>query len=82
MIRVDMENLGYDSINKYAIGDGTSARYTNILPLFSKISFARLHNEIANLQVKVRDGNEAGSKRWDWLHTKLKEMNGVADASN
>ncbi|WP_035765029.1 DUF262 domain-containing protein [Butyrivibrio sp. NC2002] len=83
MIRVDMENLGFDSINKYAIGDENNARYTNSIPLFSKISFARLHNEIANLQIKVlRNGDEPGSKRWEWLYLKLKEMNGVSDVSD
>ena len=47
MIRVDLINLGFDSINKYAIGDQENSRYTNAIPMFSKISLARLHNEIS-----------------------------------
>lgn len=83
MIRVDMENLGFDSINKYAVGDDAGSRYTNIVPMFSKISFARLHNEIANLQIRVlRNGDVPGSKKWEKLYVTLKEMNGVADATN
>ena len=41
MLRVDMESLGFDSINKYAIGDGNNSRYTYAIPMFAKISFAR-----------------------------------------
>lgn len=52
MLRMDLHNLGADSINKYAIGEW-SWNYTNYIPVFSKISLARLHTEIGNLQIAV-----------------------------
>lgn len=83
MIRVDMENLGIDSINKYAIGDDDNSRYTNAVAMFSKISFARLHNEISSLQIKVkRDPDRANHDKWNDLYKKLKIMNGLMEVSN
>ena len=83
MIRVDMENLGFDSINKYAIGDESNQRYSNTIPMFAKISFARLHTEISGLQIKVKRDNDApASNKWQPLYTKLKEMNGIVEVSN
>ena len=83
MIRVDMENLGFDSINKYAIGDESNQRYSNTIPMFAKISFARLHTEISGLQIKVkRDNDVPASNKWIPLYTKLKEMNGIMEVSN
>ena len=83
MVRIDMENLGFDSINKYAIGDASNSRYTNVIPMFAKISFARLHNEISGLQVRVkREGDVPQSTNWNWLYQKLKEINGIAEVSN
>ena len=83
MVRIDMENLGFDSINKYAIGDASNSRYTNAIPMFAKISFARLHNEISGLQVRVkREGDAPQSSNWNWLYQKLKEINGMAEVSN
>jgi len=83
MIRIDMENLGFDSINKYAIGDASNSRYTNTVAMFSKISFARLHNEISGLQIRVkRDNDAAASEKWTWLYIKLKEMNGIVEVPN
>ena len=83
MIRVDMENLGFDSINKYAIGDESNQRYSNTIPMFAKISFARLHTEISGLQIKVkRDNDTPASNKWQPLYTKLKEMNGIVEVSN
>lgn len=83
MIRVDMENLGFDSINKYAIGDDDNSRYTNAVAMFSKISFARLHNEISSLQIKVkRDPDRTNHDKWNDLYKKLKIMNGLMEVSN
>lgn len=83
MVRIDMENLGFDSINKYAIGDASNSRYTNAIPMFAKISFARLHNEISGLQIKVkRDGDAPTSSKWNSLYQKLKELNGLAEVPN
>lgn len=83
MIRVDVENLGFDSINKYAIGDDDNSRYTNAVAMFSKISFARLHNEISSLHIKVkRDPDRANHDKWNDLYKKLKIMNGLMEVSN
>lgn len=80
MLRVDMENLGFDSINKYAIGNDENSRYTNAIAMFSKISFARLHNEISNLQIKVkREPDRANNEKWNDLYKKLKIMNGLME---
>lgn len=82
MIRIDMENLGFDSINKYAIGDGND-RYSNSVAIFSKISFARLHNEVSSLQIKVkRDPDRPAHDKWNELYQKLKEMKGLVEVSN
>ncbi len=77
MIRVDMENLGFDSINKYAIGDENS-RYTNTIAVFSKINLARLHNEISGLQIKIQP-NQKKANNWRELYNKLKEVVGLAE---
>ncbi|WP_069997906.1 DUF262 domain-containing protein [Cellulosilyticum sp. I15G10I2] len=83
MIRVDMETLGFDSINKYAIGDGSNSRYSNAVAMFTKISFARLHNEISSIQIKVkRSPDEAAHEKWNDLYTKLKEINGLVEVSD
>ena len=83
MVRVDMESLGFDSINKYAIGDASNSRYTNAIPMFAKISFARLHSEISSLQIKIkRDGNSPSSGKWESLYQKIKEINGIVEVPN
>ena len=80
MLRVDMENLGFDSINKYAIGS-EEGRYTNSLPIFSIIMNARLHTEIANITIAVRrDMDTASAAKWNGLYNILKEMNGLGGA--
>lgn len=80
MIRIDMENLGFDSINKYAIGED-NGRYTNVIPMFSKISFARMHQEISSLQIKVRRENDVpASDKWAYLYDIIKNVNGYGGA--
>lgn len=76
MLRVDMENLGFGSINKYAIGD-ENARYTNNVAMFSKISFARMHNEISGLQIEVRrEPDIPSNEKWNDLYKAIKAING------
>ena len=76
MIRVDMENLGFDSINKYAIGED-NGRFSNVEPMLSRISLARMHTEIANLQIKVvREPDRATHEKWNELYDDLKKLNG------
>ena len=80
MLRVDMINLGFDSINKYAIGE-YEYRYSNNIAMFSKISNARLHSEIANIQIAVlREPDSAANDKWDSLYEMLKRLNGYADS--
>lgn len=52
MLRMDLHSLGADSVNKYAIGEW-SGTYTNNISMFTKISLARLHTEIGNLQIRI-----------------------------
>jgi len=82
MLRVDMESLGFDSINRYAVGDD-NYRYTNTIAMFSQISFARLHSEISSLQIRVRrDSDHAASNNWEELYQKLKEIIGLVEVPN
>lgn len=79
MLRVDMQNLGFDSINKYAIGDNDNNKYTNKIPMFEKILSARLHSEISCIQVRlVRENNntKAASDKWNELYITLQEIKG------
>ena len=79
MIRVDMENLGYDSINKYAVGED-NGRYTNVEAVFLKIALARVHTEISTLQIKVlRAPDSPASSKWDPLYADLKKLNGCLE---
>ena len=72
MIRTDMQHLGYDTINKYAIGEYNS-QYSNNLPVFSLIVNARKHTDISNLTVECHycDGS------WSELSVKLLKINGL-----
>lgn len=82
MLRTDMENLGFDSINKYAVGD-INSRYTNQIAVFSKISLARVHTEISGLPVRViREMDDAACEKWRKLYQQLKTMNGLAEEDN
>ena len=76
-----MENLGFDSVNKYAIGDD-NFRYTNHIDIFSKINFARTHMEIANMQINIkRENNEAKSNKWKDLYDRIESINKVEVAN-
>ena len=76
MIRVDMENLGFDTINNYAIGN-EDKDYTNHIPMFFKIATARRNQEIANLRIQViRTPDRAKSEKWNELYEKLKSLIG------
>jgi len=78
MLRVDMTNLGYDSISKYAIGEKND-KYSNQIALFAKINNARLHKEIASIPINVlRDHDKPDSEKWNGLYRALKKINGLA----
>ena len=76
MIRVDMENLGLDTINNYAIGNDDKD-YTNSIPMFFKIATARNSQEITDLRIQVlRPNDKAKSEKWQDLYKKLKAIMG------
>ena len=78
MLRVDMENLGFDSVNCYAFGDKSKGAYTNIYPIFSIINHARIHTDISNLTINViREPDKAKNAKWDELYNQLKKINQV-----
>lgn len=80
MIRVNMDHLGYDTINKYAIGE-SNALYSNKIAVFALIAGARKHTDISNLTLNCKnvDSREINSKdelRKDLLVLLLK-LNGL-----
>ena len=72
MIRIDMQHLGYDTINKYAIGE-YNAQYSNNLPVFSLIANARKHADISNLTIACNYNKD----NWSELLVKLLKLNGL-----
>lgn len=80
MLRVDMENLGFDSINCYAIGDENN-RYTNTIAMLQRINLARKHSEISSLQIKVLP-NSKKPENWSELFDKLKNIVGLLEVPN
>jgi len=75
MIRVDLETLGFDSINKYALGVPND-KYTNAIAVFRSISNARLHSDISDIQIKVRrKTDEAKAGKWTGLYQELLRLN-------
>ena len=77
MLRMDLHNLGPDSVNKYAIGEW-SGNYTNYIPVFSKISLARLHTEICNLQIAI-GARSNDTEEQNKLFNLLKKISGYND---
>lgn len=81
MLRIDLGSLAFASINKYAIGDNTNARYTNHIAMFSAISDARLHTEISSLPVTLlRDSTVNDDSHWKDLYKTLQRINGALEA--
>ena len=74
MLRMDLRSLGADSVNKYAIGE-RSHNYTNNIAVFSKISLARLHTEIGNIQINI-DARFLETEEQINLYELLKKMGG------
>ena len=77
MLRVDMNHLGFDTINRYAIGLGDKDRYTNTEPVISLISTARRHTEISGMSLELkRENGEAEATKWQGLYDALLRING------
>ncbi|MDD5974533.1 MAG: DUF262 domain-containing protein [Bacteroidales bacterium] len=49
ILRVELENISLDSVNKYAVED----RIHNSMPIFAMITQARKHTEIGNIIIKI-----------------------------
>lgn len=74
MIRVDMDNLGMDTINNYAIGNKDKT-YTNRIPMFFNIATARSNREITNMKIEIiRVNDKAHSETWDELYKSIKKL--------
>lgn len=71
MIRVDRELLGFDSINKYAIGENSNTNNTNSIPMFACICRARTHTDIAMLQVTLK---KPSKDKWKGLYEDLTNL--------
>lgn len=76
MVRVDMIHLGFDTINRYAIGIADSDKYSNSLPLISMIASARRHTEISGIRLNMRGTDVAAAEKWNGLYNKLLQLNG------
>jgi len=67
MLRVDIINLGYDSINKYAIGE-QNEKYSNCIPMFSIICNSYDHRDISRLNIEVKKQKD---NKWESLYNEL-----------
>ena len=77
MLRVNMQHLGFASINKYAIGerDPQKDQYTNVIPVLSMIVSARKHTEISDISLKVDVEPGQSDEKWERLRKRLRELN-------
>ena len=72
MLRVDMETLGEDSVNLYAIGRSTKT--TNVIPMFFRIVCARREQDVSNISIDVRRSTDkAATAKWYPLYQYIKE---------
>ncbi len=76
-----MERLGFDSVNKYAIGGEDEQKYSNHICVFKKIIRARLHNEIANIHVEINEGS-AESQDGKNINAERKEIYSILKSFN
>lgn len=78
MIRVDMDHLGFDTINNYAVGNEDNSSYSNHIPMFYKIASARTSSEISNLHIQIKnERDDAKTDSWKGLYSDLKNLMGV-----
>ena len=75
LLRVNLKRVGYDSINKYAIGTKENNRniYSNYIPMFFIISESRLHSEIENIQINT-DITKRPNQEWQELYRELLDL--------
>lgn len=77
MIRVDMTHLGFDTINRYAIGRNDFDRYSNAKPVIAMIAYARRHTEIAGMRLTLSVDDRANDE-WKELYSNLCILNGYS----
>ena len=77
MIRVDMTHLGFDTINRYAIGRNDFDRYSNAKPVIAMIAYARRHTEIAGMRLTLSVDDRANDE-WKELYNNLCILNGYS----
>lgn len=75
MIRIDMQHLGFDTINRYAIGIEDD-KYSNSKSVISTIAYARRHTEISGMRINMRAEDKAASENWNNLYEQLRRLNG------
>ena len=76
MLRIDMIHLGFDTINRYAIGLGENDKYSNVKPVISMITYARRHTDISSMRLNMRSDKKAASDKWNDLYKQLCKLNG------
>ena len=76
MIRVDMDNLGMDTINNYAIGN-KDKNYTNRIPMFFNIATARSNREISSMKVEINRKPNKDESAWENLRQSLMALMGL-----
>lgn len=75
MIRVDMNHLGFDTINRYTIGRNDFDKYSNAKPIIAMIAYARRHTEIAGMRLTLSMDDRANDE-WKELYSNLCILNG------
>lgn len=75
LLRINLKKVGYDSINKYAIGNNENNRniYLNYKPMFFIISESRLHSEIENIQISTNIKKKP-NQEWQELYRELLDL--------
>ena len=76
MIRVDMDNLGMDTINNYAIGN-KDKNYTNRIPMFFNIATARSNREISSIKIEINRKPNKDESAWENLRQSLMALMGL-----
>lgn len=72
MLRIELDNLSFDSVNKYAVGEGIN----NNIPIFPLITQARKHTEIGNIIINIPEELSCRNceEERNMLHKLLEDM--------
>jgi len=74
LIRLEMDHLGFSTINNYAIGD---ERYYNIEPVFSNIANARKFTDISNMAISCEMCQYCDESDYNGLPKLILTINGL-----